>query len=45
MLHENELFEKAPHGSDQSVTNKFLPEGLSEKLRGMYEMESDILAG
>lgn len=48
----NELLEKAPHSpakdivfwSDQSVINKFLPESMSEKLRGMYEMESDILA-
>lgn len=49
----NELFKKAPHSpakdiafwSDQPVINKFLSESLSEKLRGMYEMESDILAG
>lgn len=48
----NEFFEKAPHSpakdvvwSDRSVINKFLPESLSEKWRGMYEMESGILAG
>lgn len=48
-----ELFEKAPHSpakdvvfwSDQSVINKFLPESLSEKLRGMYEMEPYMFAG
>lgn len=48
----NELFKKAPHSpakdiefwSDQSVINKFLPESLSEKSRGAYEMGSDVSA-
>lgn len=49
----NELFEKASHSpakdlvfwSDRSIINKFLPESLSEKLRGMYEMEPDMFTG